>query len=319
MLAIGAIQGLGGIGKTTLASSLIQDLEVQRRFRDGILWVTLGQTPDLLPLLSQWVRDLEDYDFKPTTVEMTSTHLRRLLVDKTVLLVIDDVWEEDHLEPFLVGNDNCRVLVTTRRLHIAEAHGARLYQLGLMSPEQSLELFSNRLNRSLEGEEKEQAQAMVEAVGYLPLALELAVARINRGVTWTDLCAALKEEIARLEILEDPRQRRRNDLKLMASFNLSLEALRTEDEILWQRFVWLGVLPEDATIAASMTSTLWQAELWKADEDLELLYSDALLLSDSLVIVEDKEWRAYRLHDLVHDIARKLLTTECPPDPPTLG
>ena len=319
MLAIGAIQGLGGIGKTTLASHLIRDVEVQRRFPDGILWATLGQTPDLLPLLSQWVRDLGDHDFKPTTVQMTSIHLRRLLVDKTVLLVVDDVWEEDHLEPFLVGNDNCRVLVTTRRLHVAEARGARLYQLGLMSPEQSLELFSNRLNRSLEGEEKEQAQAMAEAVGYLPLALELAVARISRGVAWTDLCAELKKEVARLELLEDPRQRRRNDLTLMASFNLSLEALRIEDETLWQRFVWLGVLPEDATIAAPMTSTLWQAELLEADEDLELLYSDALLLSDSPVIVREKEWRAYRLHDLVHDIARKLLTTQCPPDPPTLG
>ncbi len=310
MLAIGAIQGLGGIGKTTLAAHLIRDPEVQRRFPDGILWTTLGQQPDLLPLLSQWVRDLDDRDFKPTTVEMTSTHLKRLLVDKTVLLVVDDAWEEEHIQPFLVGNKRSRVLVTTRRLHVAEAHGATPYRLDFMSPEQSLELFSKRLNCRLEGEEKQQAQAMAEAVGYLPLALELAAARISRGETWNQLCAAFEAEVARLEMLEDPQNRRKNDLKLTASFNLSLKALWEFDEALWERFIWLGVLPEDASIAAPMTSTLWQAELSEADEGLKLLHNDALLLSDSPVTVGEKEWQAYRMHDLVHDIARNLLTND---------
>src|SRR4051812_23653321 len=55
-LVISAIHGLGGIGKSTLAAALAHDPEVLVHFPDGVLWVTLGQRPDLLSLLSVWVQ-----------------------------------------------------------------------------------------------------------------------------------------------------------------------------------------------------------------------------------------------------------------------
>ncbi|MEM1281878.1 MAG: NB-ARC domain-containing protein, partial [Cyanobacteria bacterium P01_H01_bin.152] len=53
-LVISAIYGMGGIGKSVLAAALVQESEVQQRFADGILWVTLGQQPDLLSMVNQW-------------------------------------------------------------------------------------------------------------------------------------------------------------------------------------------------------------------------------------------------------------------------
>lgn len=41
-LVVSAIYGLGGIGKSVLASKLAHDNDVQARFADGILWSTLG-------------------------------------------------------------------------------------------------------------------------------------------------------------------------------------------------------------------------------------------------------------------------------------
>jgi predicted ATPase len=41
-LVISAVQGLGGIGKTTLVADLARDPEVQRRYPDGVLWATLS-------------------------------------------------------------------------------------------------------------------------------------------------------------------------------------------------------------------------------------------------------------------------------------
>ena len=43
----------GGLGKTTLAAALCHDPEVRAAFREGVLWITLGQKPDVLGGLSK--------------------------------------------------------------------------------------------------------------------------------------------------------------------------------------------------------------------------------------------------------------------------
>jgi NB-ARC domain len=53
-----AVQGMGGVGKTVLALAVIEDQDIRERFCDGIVWLTLGQRPDLLTLqrrLLAWV------------------------------------------------------------------------------------------------------------------------------------------------------------------------------------------------------------------------------------------------------------------------
>ena len=311
VLVVSAIHGLGGIGKSTLAAALAYDKEVQNHFVNGVLWATLGQQPDLLSLLSSWMQALGDSDFKPTTTNAASAHLRTLLHDKAVLLVVDDVWNPDDVKPFCVGTGNSRLLITTRRADVADEVGAQLYELDVMSPEQSLTLLSTRLGRTLEGKEREEAGLLAKAVGYLPIALELVAARVGRGISWAELRKALDEEVARLEKLEGPR-RGKGETRLEASFNLSLNALRDENEEVWQNFVWLGVLPEDAAVAAPMAATLWKVEEEEAAERLELLWNDALLLLSVDIWVGEGSWRTYRLHDLLHDVARRLLTTKQP-------
>jgi hypothetical protein len=40
-----ALRGAGGYGKTTLAKALCHDERILEAFCDGILWVTLGESP----------------------------------------------------------------------------------------------------------------------------------------------------------------------------------------------------------------------------------------------------------------------------------
>ena len=227
-LVISAIQGLGGIGKTILAQALCHDSQVQERFCDGILWATLGQQPDILSLLQGWIIALGDYDYKPTTIKLASSHLNSLLYDKAVLLIIDDGWKIEDIEPFQVGSSNCQAIITTRLADIAEEVKAQLYELDLMSEEQSLTLLARRLGRNLSEEEIAAAKKLAEAVGYLPIALDLAAARIARGKSWSELNSALTAEIVRLEVLEGIRRRRKKETLLEASFNLSLNFLRED-------------------------------------------------------------------------------------------
>jgi hypothetical protein len=46
-----ALSGAGGFGKTTLAAALCPDEEIIQNFDDGILWVALGQSPNVLGTL----------------------------------------------------------------------------------------------------------------------------------------------------------------------------------------------------------------------------------------------------------------------------
>jgi hypothetical protein len=41
------LQGMGGLGKSTLAAALARDCTIQRQFPDGIVWLTVGRSPQI--------------------------------------------------------------------------------------------------------------------------------------------------------------------------------------------------------------------------------------------------------------------------------
>ncbi|NET68859.1 MAG: hypothetical protein F6K63_32490 [Moorea sp. SIO1G6] len=304
-LVVSAIYGLGGIGKSTLAAAIAHDPEVQTHFPDGILWATLGQQPDLLSFLSSWIQALGDHDYKPTNTNAASRHLQTLLFDKATLLVVDDAWNPDHVQPFRIGGAKCRVLVTTREAQIV---GVTRYDLDVMNPSQALGLLEEYGGSKLQGSDRKQAQALATTVGYLPLALELAAAQIADGISWQELLTDLQEEIALLETLDLPGaqevgEKRRKHYSLVASFNLSLRRLPPGK---FQQFAWFGVLPEDVSITPALGTTLWDVGAREARKTLQYFKSKALLLSGK----STNGTPTYQLHDLVHDMARRLLTAE---------
>ncbi|MGD1854283.1 MAG: NB-ARC domain-containing protein [Leptolyngbyaceae cyanobacterium] len=310
-LVVSAIYGLGGIGKSVLASKLAHDDEIQTRFTDGILWATLGQNPDILPLLSGWIQSLGDHDYKPTAIESASNHLRTLLYDKHILLVVDDVWNPAHLDPFRVGGSGCCVLVTTREARISDA---QRYDLDVMSANQALELMTQKLSGTLSDANRQQAFAFADRVGYLPLALELAASQIEEGVSWSELLEDLQDEVARLETFdiygqeEIPDDAKRRKYSLLACFNLSLKQLSTEQ---LQQFAWLGVVPEDVSLTQEMAETLWQVTSRQARAILRTFRAKALVLQGAQ---RADDTPSYRMHDLMHDLAQRLLVSSKQPE-----
>jgi hypothetical protein len=307
-LVVSAIYGLGGVGKSVIASTLAHDAEVQGVCSDGVLWATLGQNPDILPFLYGWIQALGDYDYKPTSMESASSHLRSLLYDKKILLVVDDVWKTEHVEPFQVGGVGCRVLVTTREAYVPDAERI---DMDVMSSAEALELLLSKAQvKGLTTHEEEQARKLIEVVGRLPLAVDLAGAQIADGMSWDELLEDLEAEIAYLESLDRPNsegvkdEKTRKRLSLKASLNLSLKLL-TEEQL--RQFAWLGVLPEDVSIQSDMAATLWSLPRRQAGEILRTFRAKSLLLSGVQGIGQGSN---YRLHDLMHDLARGVLTSE---------
>ena len=110
-----ALRGAGGYGKTTLAKALARDTDIQDAYFDGILWAELGEKPErLIATLSDLVTLLSGDRPQLETINAAAAKLGETLGDRRILMVVDDVWREQDLRPFLRGGRNCVRLATTR-------------------------------------------------------------------------------------------------------------------------------------------------------------------------------------------------------------
>jgi hypothetical protein len=309
-LVVSAIQGLGGIGKSVLAAAIARDPEIKERFPDGIHWIdTLGHEPDLVSRLEGCIHEIEgNTSYRANGVDaekIAATALRSRLQDKRVLIIVDDVWNAAHVDPFRVGGEGSCLLVTTREAQIRDA---QRYDLDVMTAAEARARIEKSLPQSFSAEEDQAIEAFIKAVGYLPLALDLAVAQIQDGLTWPELLAELRSEMVGLAVLHDQSQdedqsdEELRKYSLQASFNLSLKRLSAQELTC---FRWLGVLPEDVAINHRMATTLWDCSEREAKRVLRRFRLKALIKDDQKLLDGTP---TYRFHDLVHQTARELLT-----------
>jgi tetratricopeptide (TPR) repeat protein/transcriptional regulator with XRE-family HTH domain len=175
-VALTALNGLPGVGKTALAIELVHDPEVRARLSDGILWAALGPEPHLPGLLSRWGAMLGISSTETASLsdsEAWAIALRRAIGSRSMLLVIDDAWRLEDALTLKVGGPNCAHLVTTRFPNIATAIAADgatvLHELG---ENEGITLLRMLAPTVIEREER-KAHDLVHAVGGLPLALTL--------------------------------------------------------------------------------------------------------------------------------------------------
>ena len=312
-VAVGAILGLGGLGKTTLVAAVARDPEVWERFHDGIVWVTLGKKPPVLSLLRHCIQSVGGRDPNVPLVDTASANLRSELVRKKCLVVLDDAWAVEDVKPFLASEGLSRFVVTTRRAHISADLEADLYEMPLMDGDQAVGLFATRLQRPIDGAERSQVLSLAQIVGFLPIAMEQLAAAVDRGTLLTLLHDQLMAEIENLEGTNSSISR--IQLRVEACFNLSLKTLAEENPEAFLGFAQLGLVKEDALIATPMCSVLWKSSPSHASEILERLLDDALLQPAPKLQLGGVAHTAYRLHDVLQPIARKQLFKL--PDPPT--
>ena len=175
-LALCALYGLPGMGKTALALNLAHELDIRTHFKDGVLWTGLGHDPDILALLGNWALalgfTLEDIA-KQRTISERQARLSTAIGQRRMLLVIDDAWQPEAALAFKIGGPNCAYLLTTRQPGIAlDFAGERITPVTELSLADGLTLLEQLAPKAVTAE-REEARELVEAVGSLPLALIL--------------------------------------------------------------------------------------------------------------------------------------------------
>ena len=171
------LSGMGGIGKSTLAALVTATPAMRARFHDGVLWASLGPSPDLFFEAGQWISALipEQVDLASLpTFPVRQARLRELLASRNILIVIDDAWAAGHVVELILGGSNCAHLVTTRDAALAAtlcAPEACLRVPDLDAPDSARLLTA--LAPGLARHPKTQLARLVQHAGGLPLALNI--------------------------------------------------------------------------------------------------------------------------------------------------
>ena len=126
-----SLQGMGGVGKSVMAAAFARTCEARRAFGDGVVWVTLGQQPDVLRAITRLAAALGDDTREYVDLPRARSRLPGLLAARNCLLILDDAWDVAHVEPFANAlGPRCRLLVTTRDGGLAATLGAQEHRSG---------------------------------------------------------------------------------------------------------------------------------------------------------------------------------------------
>ena len=300
-VAVTALQGMGGIGKTALAQKLAHEL--REEFPGGMLWAKMGQSPDIYGILDRWAEVVGRDVSSVTDVTARAEIVRTLLAQRdTVLAVLDDVWEYECANLLIrqALPANAVVLLTARNAHLAKRLGCRVERIDVLPEGDALALIIEMLGPL---EEYEAAGCEVaRLVGYLPLALRIVTGMADRSVDLVDIARKLRTKpVLDVLILAPGQQREENvETSLALSYNDRLDA-----QMQW-RFRALGVFAP-APFDADAVADVWGEG---GGEDAVERVRDALHFLARRELLTRGEGETYTQHDLLRAYALALLERE---------
>ncbi|XP_073003502.1 disease resistance protein RPM1-like [Typha latifolia] len=317
--AIISICGMGGLGKTTLASSVYKNETTKRHFGCSA-WVSVSQNFQVDDLLRRIAKKLleknqaipNDIDTMDHTklVETLQSHLQ----GRRYFIVLDDVWNKEAWSllkrTFVENNCGSRVVITTRSEDVASlADKDRKMNLRNLSKEEAWDLFCKKAFVRLGGKRcpetlKNWAEKIVDKCRGLPLDI-VAVGSLlaNREE---------KEEEWRLFYNQLNWQRGNNpELKWVSTRILNLSFIDLPS-YLKNCFLYCGLLPEDYMIHRKWIIRLWVAEGFIEEkgpgitmEEVAEVYLKELVRRCLLKVVERNEFgraKVFQIHDVVREI-----------------
>jgi GTPase SAR1 family protein len=274
--AIVAVAGLGGIGKTTLAKKLANDLYNQKMFK-AILWADIGREPQSAQtILENWAISYADdkYQAGDKPLAVIISQVKSLLEGviaaqcedrpplSRTLVVLDDVWDNG-LEVVRSIKQACpsnsTVLITSRNHNVATNLDATIQNLDKLAPLEAANLLKQYLPTI---SDTTLLQKLGVALGGHPLALTLAARRIKKAEN-PDKTRVIKEHLAEYQqklptgiefrqLKLDQAQGREDNLTLVLSY--SYAGLAEADKA---RFRALGVLAYDQPFDKGILAALW--------------------------------------------------------------
>ncbi|XP_045085166.1 uncharacterized protein [Aegilops tauschii subsp. strangulata] len=320
-IAVVAIVGVCGIGKTTLAQKVFNDEAIQGEF-DKKIWLSINKHFNKADLLRTAITQAGG-DSCPTNDEMDMLVdiLADALAGKKVLLVMDDVWYPTAWEcvlkkPFFnAAARGSRVLITTRREDVARRMRAQhpCHRVDKLGPEDAWSLMKKQImgNNTHETELDELKDIGLQIIancGGLPLAIKVMGGVLSvRHVQRPDWMRVLNDFIPSCELPE----------VINHSVYLSYEDLAP---CLKQCFLHYSLLPTNAVFYENDIVGMWISEgfihgnshdYWRDSEDLGSEYYRELILRN--LIEPDARYTSQlvcNMNDVVRSFAQSICRDE---------
>ncbi|KAL8532124.1 hypothetical protein ACS0TY_008659 [Phlomoides rotata] len=313
-LCVHAIQGMGGLGKTTLAQMVYNDERTQRRF-DLRIWVCVSDDFSVAGIVRAILESIEGGGCNISTLDPLQRRLQEKLRGRRYLLVLDDIWNEnqrlwDALKEVLrCGSQGSVTIETTRIEKVASMMSTTgIHRINYLSEDDSWALFKQRAFPNEEGEDNFIAigKVIVKKCGGVPLAIK-ALGSLMRLKSHEREWVAIKE--SEMWHLSD------DENAILPALRLSYDNLLPQ---MRQCFAYCCIFPKDFLMEEDQLIRLWMANGYIPSDGPTDMHLTGQLIFKELV------WRSFlqdtqinfkgnmscRMHDLMHDLASSVMKHE---------
>ncbi|KAF7081670.1 hypothetical protein CFC21_085586 [Triticum aestivum] len=203
-----SIVGSGGMGKTTLANQVYQEIKGQF---ECWAFLSVSRSPDMMNILRTILSEVSGQGYSNTeagSVPILISKINDFLLDKRYFVVVDDIWDVDTWDiikcAFPATSSTSRIITTTRINNVAHSccssFNGCVYNIRALDMVHSRQLFYRRLFRSDEdcpSYLQEISEQILEKCHGLPLAI-IAISGLLANTEKTEvLWNQVKDSIGR--------------------------------------------------------------------------------------------------------------------------
>ncbi|KAL3335171.1 hypothetical protein AABB24_031389 [Solanum stoloniferum] len=308
-----SIYGMPGLGKTTLARKVYNNPSIVNYF-DVKAWCAVSQTYNRRTLLVEIFKQATNDVIKIKEDDNVADLLRRVLIGKRYLIVLDDIWDVEAWEDlgtcFPQGKYGSRVMVTTRIEQVTKDlhHHSDPYSLSFLTFGETWELLEKKvfLGESCPSDLLEAGLQVAQHCKGLPLVVVLVTGFIAKMEREASLWLKVAKELSSIALGEQC-------MKVIQSSYDHLE------DHLKPCLLYMALFPEDHKIPVDDLLKLWMAEEFvlnarteNMEEASRVCSSDLHNKKPSMVsgmrIDHDVEYCS--LHDVVREFCLRRLTED---------